>query len=985
MVNSKTIATMKNIFKSLMLVAVAAMAFTSCQKVNEGIDSTPEAKHYVKFSAEFAETRTMFGDKVGDGYPSSWSGNESVAFSLNEAEFVASEVSVAGAKADFEVEFEADGKSEGVIYAFSPMGTYANSVSTAGFTGIKADSDDVDVWIPTEQTPLANSCDEGAHLIMAEYPYSGGVPASAHLQFAPVAAFGKMTIKGFNGNIKSVTLTASEDFVGNADYYYAGDKKGSMEAYSGSKELVLNATNVEDNVFWFGCIPVDLADGSLKVVITDDENKRYTKTISPNSDKPLAFVKGKVSKFSVNFEGIPSVDWVDNAYNLVTNIAHLAVGDKVVIVAADYDFALSTTQNNNNRGQVAVTKNGNNTIDFDSNVQILTLEKGTVDGTFAFYTGDGYLYAASNSSNHLKTQPTNDANGSWSIAINSTDGTKVVAQGTNTRNTLQYNQDSSLFSCYGANSTQKLICIYKLVGEYTPEVPAIPAIVYSIDDVSITADATSGEATVVATNADGWNITAEADVEWITDLQYATGKITFSSEANEGEAREAKVTVTAVKEGYDNVEETFTITQDAKPTEGETLKGWLLVTNASDLAVGDEIIIAAKDYNYALSTTQNNNNRGQAAITKSGDTLVAPSASVQILTLQKGNVDGTFGFYTGSGYLYAASSGSNYLKTQNTNNANGSWKVSIAADGTATIKAQGSYTRNVMQYNQSSSLFACYGSANQKALVVYKYYDGGESGGGESETPAVPSFSLDVDALEFGAEGGEKTITVTRTNTDAPVEAESDNSMFTVNVDGDKVTVTAAANELEEPVIGNITIKVGDLEATVVKATLAAKPTSSGGVEGEKTYTLQFGASYNSKGQSSYSNSWYATCGGFIWDIVNANNNNNGWSYVKMGSKNAAYVGKITTRKAMPETIKTVTMTVDAVTVNSINSIKLVVASDSSFSNNVQTISVTPATGDLKFNIPTPFLSFVKPFFSSKQRHNSSSMFLALILILPLL
>jgi uncharacterized protein YegP (UPF0339 family) len=129
---------------------------------------------------------------------------------------------------------------------------------------------------------------------------------------------------------------------------------------------------------------------------------------------------------------------------------------------------------------------------------------------------------------------------------------------------MRYNQTSSLFSCYDSAS-QKPICIYKLVGEYTP---AVPAIDYSIADVSLAADATSGETTVVATNADGWNITAETDAEWITNLQYANGKITFSSEANEGDVRTAIVTVTAVKEGYANVVKTFTITQ-AKFSTGD--------------------------------------------------------------------------------------------------------------------------------------------------------------------------------------------------------------------------------------------------------------------------------------------------------------------------------------------------------------------------------------------------------------------------------
>ena len=44
-----------------------------------------------------------------------------------------------------------------------------------------------------------------------------------------------------------------------------------------------------------------------------------------------------------------------------------------------------------------------------------------------------------------------------------------------------------------------------------------------------------------------------------------------------------------------------------------------LVTDASELAVGDQIIIVAKTENYALSTTQNGNNRAQATVTKNDD------------------------------------------------------------------------------------------------------------------------------------------------------------------------------------------------------------------------------------------------------------------------------------------------------------------------------------------------------------------------------
>ena len=189
---------------------------------------------------------------------------------------------------------------------------------------------------------------------------------------------------------------------------------------------------------------------------------------------------------------------------------------------------------------------------------------------------------------------------------------------------------------------------------------------------------------------------------------------------------------------------------------------WTLVTDASKLQAGDKIVIVAKEYNYALSTTQNNNNRGQASVTKNGNTVTFGD-NVQILTIVEGTTSGTFAFYTGSGYLYAASSSSNYLKTQTPNNANGSWKIAIAADGIATIVAQGTNTRNTLQYNQSNSLFACYSSASQKAIVIYKLEGGSNSEGGDNggETEHTHNYVGEVTIAATCTTNGVMTYTCT--------------------------------------------------------------------------------------------------------------------------------------------------------------------------------------------------------------------------------
>lgn len=150
---------------------------------------------------------------------------------------------------------------------------------------------------------------------------------------------------------------------------------------------------------------------------------------------------------------------------------------------------------------------------------------------------------------------------------------------------------------------------------------------------------------------------------------------------------------------------------------------WELVTDVSTLKEGDKVVIAAMKSNFAISKTQNSNNRAQAAITKTGNTITFTSSSnVQEFTLKNGKTAGTFAFYTGSGYLYAASSSKNYLRTETSLTANSSWNITISSTGVATIKATGTNTRNWLRYNSSNNppLFAAYGSG-QADVCIYKF------------------------------------------------------------------------------------------------------------------------------------------------------------------------------------------------------------------------------------------------------------------------
>ncbi|GEM_PF-4849181 len=139
-----------------------------------------------------------------------------------------------------------------------------------------------------------------------------------------------------------------------------------------------------------------------------------------------------------------------------------------------------------------------------------------------------------------------------------------------------------------------------------------------------------------------------------------------------------------------------------------------------------------------------------------------------------------------------------------------------------------------------------------------------------------------------------------------------------------------------------------------------------------KTYTMEF-VPDNMESTNSYQNNWTATSGTFSLNMTNWNNYSNAWNFVKAGSKNYALVGAITTASPIAEDIERVIVSIAGITSSNVNSIKLYVASDESFTTNVQTISVdVPSqSGDVTFNIPNPALnSYYKLEFDCKKSSN---------------
>ena len=108
-------------------------------------------------------------------------------------------------------------------------------------------------------------------------------------------------------------------------------------------------------------------------------------------------------------------------------------------------------------------------------------------------------------------------------------------------------------------------------------------------------------------------------------------------------------------------------------------------------------------------------------------------------------------------------------------------------------------------------------------------------------------------------------------------------------------------------------------------------------------------AGEESKTVSGYTATWKATIGEDVWTIENFNTNKwKNWTFIKCGRKDVASVASITS-PAIDQPISNIVLTIDKITKNKINSIKLQVATDADCKNVTEELSAKIEDGDLIF------------------------------------
>lgn len=700
---------MKKILSFILAGAAAALTMSSCQKEVAPAESEANVKT-VHFNAVAPSTKAVLGEKDGTSYPTTWSANDTdVKISLNylAAKDATMTPSADGASASISVDIDEPNPTPEsyTFYALSPASAcVANNAQYKSWT----------VEFPTSQTPGTKTPDESAMILAAVSESFEAMPTSSvNLSFSHVTAYLDFSILNLKEGVEveSIDLTFGTNVAGRWFYY---PEDGSLSVNSGAASINLATSSTENLFVALAPVAASVLGGTqLKVTVNTSDNTQLVKTVTLPA--AAAFVAGKVNTLKVDFDGIGTTD--ADIYTKVTSYDELTAGSKVIIAAAGATgFAISTTQNDNNRAQTAVTKSDDGTqiIGPAPAVEIFTLEAGTADNTVAFLatTTEGYLYAAGGSSkNYLRTQATNDKNSSFAIKLGSVANGDVIVAEAVVRGYMRYNSSSSVFSCYASDSSvEALPSIYKLAGTGSGNPLVAAPVEYSItisdsENGTVTASASTAfegdEITLTITPAEGHTL----DVLTVTN---ATTSEEIEVTNNKFTMPASDVTVSATFKEKGNT-----------PTLQYTLDGTQSDQGSNGYATNSEITQNGIGWIAVANTTINPWRFGGKNLTNQDRAVystTAISSNITSIEVESGTATATVNSLTITVHSTAAdaAAGTNAIATKSVTTGITSSTVTLTKED-STADWSGKYFRIV--YNVTC------GSSNQYVqLISAKFY-----------------------------------------------------------------------------------------------------------------------------------------------------------------------------------------------------------------------------------------------------------------------
>jgi len=461
-----------------------------------------------------------------------------------------------------------------VIYAYYPY-NYINTSTTA-----YQNPNNVHLSIASAQAQDGDDFDSSAMPMVAKYTVTEDLAADTGKSVGTMSFVNLAGILDFKvystedtyltESVKFITFKANSPICGEFNYNLSGlvyetASTMTISGYEGTTitTSVTNATALTGSKSTAYDVCMSVAPGTytgVVEVVTDKAVYTYNvtsaKTVGRSQILSLGVDLGTGSR--------KSIDPTDYDWALVKSTAAVAVGEWIAFVAPSAAFALSTAQNDNNRGEVAITKSGD-ALTAATDMQMFEVVAGASSGQLAFKAINGdtrgqYIYAASSSKNYLRSKDTVDGNASWTVSVTSAGVATVTAQGTNTHNLLQYNSGNGIFSAY--TGSQQGLAIYVMDD---PTAVKLNASTTSVNFLATNDDNDDVEVDFAIKNVSTWNVvnTNDTDFTVIDNIASATsGTVTIAPNAvnNTYSPKEATVTVSAA--GADDV--VINVSQAAK-------------------------------------------------------------------------------------------------------------------------------------------------------------------------------------------------------------------------------------------------------------------------------------------------------------------------------------------------------------------------------------------------------------------------------------
>lgn len=613
---------MKTFFKSILAVAVCASLFAACSKDDTVSDPSNGRKVTMTVTAS-SELESASGSRTTyDPLTGKISWNETGEY-LQVFETAASKTTYANSQegtvsddtAKFAVSFPENTNTPLVYNAVYPASAWVTSSNT--------DITNMKVITPTVQQPTATSFDSNADLLIAKSISVESQPTELQMSFGRAVAIGKMTVKNLASaeSVLGVKFTAPDKKVTGRSYVdmTAGTIKeyGYINNFADnvtlnySSEMNITANSEAGMTAYFTCFPFEVAAGETFTVTVTTASKIFTKTVTVQEGRTLAFAAGDSSTFAVDMTGAAEEE------------NETLSGDYVITATqSEITYAMSSLADGSRLAPVVITpsnpyKTGDETL-------IWTITK----------SGDNYTI--SQGENYLSWESGNGATTSTTpyelvITKNKSEGTYQIASAATPSRILAKNTQATYgFGFYtGSHTGSQTKDLTLIPAEYVklPEITLDPStLTLSYNDtethyIPVTLKNAETQDVSVAIY-DGTEGTEQPD--WITTGDYNGSENRLEVAATENTVatpRTARIVLTATT-SLGTANATLLITQNSKP-EGGVGETWTYTFKSADkdkIAAG----LTVNGLTWTASkapTAFDQNNRGLSWSKPSGVTI----------------------------------------------------------------------------------------------------------------------------------------------------------------------------------------------------------------------------------------------------------------------------------------------------------------------------------------------------------------------------